>query len=138
MIEFKVPEGENGDAVRPHGDYVIVTDTGSVENRATASIAVLVMKAGSANVLCPFFGKCDGVLLLDRTGQHKSFLSNEGESTKSICDLILQSGTKCVVCGFIGEGEKKKLSANGVDVRLGSCACSVEELARNFHGLERA
>ena len=35
---------------------------------ATRTTAMLVISSRSGPVLCPFFSKCDGVLLLDQTG----------------------------------------------------------------------
>jgi len=52
--------------------------------------------------------------------------------------LILATGVDGLVCGFIGEPEIRRLRAAGIDVRLGSGRCSVEELVASFCTLPKA
>jgi Homeodomain-like domain len=40
-----------------------------------------------------------------------------------------------LVCGFVSESHKNRLRSAGIDVRLGSCACSVNDVVANFDGL---
>lgn len=101
-------------------------------------IALLVMGSHEASSPCPFFGKCDGFLLLDPAGQSAEFHHNELRTADTLCDLIVNSGANALICSFIGEAEKRRLLAAGIDVRLGSCACSVEELAEGFRDLPPA
>jgi hypothetical protein len=42
------------------------------------------------------------------------------------------------LCGFIATGEKKVLRAAGIDIRVGSCACAVDELVASFSTLPEA
>lgn len=95
-------------------------------------IALLVMNSDDGAVLCPFFGKCDGFLLLDPVTRSAEFHSNERRSADDLCDRIVRSGANAVVCGFIGESQKRRLLAAGIDVRLGSCAGSVDDLVSGF------
>jgi predicted Fe-Mo cluster-binding NifX family protein len=103
-----------------------------------APIAVLVMGSDGATTLCPFFGKCDGILLVDFDDGSRAFVPNERRTAEALCDAILKSGADQLVCGFISEPEKRKLRVAGIDVRLGSCTCSVDELAACFYDLPKA
>jgi predicted Fe-Mo cluster-binding NifX family protein len=101
-------------------------------------IALPVMGSGAGAPLCPFFGKCDGLLLLSRDGRPAEFHPNETRTADGLCDLIMKSGANAMICGFIGEAEKRKLLDAGIDVRLGSCACSVDQLVAEFDALPPA
>lgn len=106
--------------------------------RRVPSIAILVMGADGAAMLCPFFAKCDGILLIDPADGSRAFLPNDQRTGEGLCDAILNSGVNQLVCGFIGEPERRKLRAAGIDVRLGSCAWPLDKLATCFHELPRA
>lgn len=97
--------------------------------RAVVRIAIVVMDSASGPALCPFFNKCDGVLLVDGPNISREFHPNIGKTSEATCDLILGLRPDRVICGFIGAEEKRRLSGAGIDVRLGSCACPIEELA---------
>jgi predicted Fe-Mo cluster-binding NifX family protein len=101
-------------------------------------IALLVMRSNMDVALCPFFGKCDGVLVFDPHKKSQEFHVNEQRTATAMCDLILKIGVDRVVSGFIGGTAVQKLRAAGIDVRLGSCSCAVEDLAAGFDGLPRA
>ena len=115
--------------------------------RAAARIAVVVMDSTSGPALCPFFNKCDGVVVLNkhdgvlvleaRYGS-REFHPNIDKTSEATCDLILALLPDWVVCGFIGTVEKRRLRAAGIDVRLGSCACAIEELAAGCCDLPEA
>ncbi|MDF2117842.1 NifB/NifX family molybdenum-iron cluster-binding protein [Roseiarcaceae bacterium H3SJ34-1] len=96
------------------------------------------MNAGSTPLLCPFFGKCDGVLLVNAADGSKEFHPRDRSGAKSMCDLLLELKPGQVICGFIGKPEKQKLSAAGIDVRVGSCSCPIDELVASFSGLPMA
>lgn len=89
-------------------------------------------------MLCPFFAKCDGLLIVDLDSDIQTFYANAARTQQSTCDLILTSGVTRVICGFIAEPERKKLSEAGIDVRVASCQRSVEELVAGFDRLPRA
>jgi hypothetical protein len=103
--------------------------------RATA---MLVINSRSGPVLCPFFSKCDGVLLIDRMGKPIGFHHCDRSDAQSLCDLIVALNPVALVCGFISKVEKRRLHRAGIDVRLGSCSCSIEQLFAGFHNLPRA
>jgi predicted Fe-Mo cluster-binding NifX family protein len=106
--------------------------------RPPSRIAVTVMDFGSGPAPCPFFGKCDGIVVLDAVTGIRQFHGNPPRTPKSLCDLILASGVDGLVCGFIAEPEIVRLRTAGIDVRLGSGACSIEELAQCFCDLPPA
>ena len=96
------------------------------------------MNSGSTSVLCPFFGRCDGVLLINAADSSKEFHTHDRSGAKSMCDLLLELKPAQIICGFIGETDKKRLRAAGADVRLGSCTCPVDELVTSFSTLPEA
>lgn len=112
--------------------------TASPYIQTAAATAILVIGSRSGLVLCPFFDKCDGVLLIEREGNSAKFHDRDHSGAKSLCDLILELKPGGLVCGFIGEAEKQRLCDAGVDVRLGSCSCSIDELFVGFYDLPRA
>jgi hypothetical protein len=75
---------------------------------------------------------------MDQTGKSMEFHHHDRSDAKSLCDLILALNPEALVCGFIGEPEKQRLSAAGIEVRLGCCSCSIDELFAGFHCLPRA
>ena len=102
------------------------------------TIAVPVINSLYGPMLCPFFQKCDGVLLIDGAAKSTEFHQRDRSGAKSLCDLILELKPRALVCSFVGETEKQELRNAGIDVRLGSCSCSIEELLAGFHDLPRA
>jgi hypothetical protein len=110
----------------------------SVSSETGVGTAVLVMNLDSLPILCPFFTKCDGVLLFGSVGGPKEFHPRDRTGTKLASDLILELKPRRLICGFIDEPEKEKLRAAGIDVRLGSCNCSVDDLVSSFPSLPRA
>jgi hypothetical protein len=85
--------------------------------------------------LCPFFGKCDGLLVIDPdTGTHE-FHANVNRTAETMCDLILETGLRRLILGFIPGAAAQKLRGAGVEIRLGPCACPVEDLVGRFEDL---
>ena len=99
--------------------------------------AVLVMNAGHGLTLCPVFAKCDGVLLIEPDGSRGYYPNTEG-TARSLSELVLNTRSERLLCGFIATGEKKVLRAEGIDIRVGSCACAVDELVASFSTLPEA
>lgn len=96
---------------------------------AAGRTAIIVVDPGSGPALCPFFGKCDGVILINGADGSSEFRRNEHKTADAICDLLLRLRPERVVCGYIGAAETQRLRAAGIDVRLGSCTCPIDELA---------
>ena len=110
----------------------------SVFSEAAVKTAVLVMSLDSIPMLCPFFAKCDGVLMFNAADGSKEFHPRDRAGASLACDFVLELKPRRLICGFIGEPEKEKLRAAGIDVRLGSCNCSVDDLVTSFTSLPRA
>ena len=136
---IEVEPGATTDQTPARGDLVA---NEIVDSPAAATLtAVLVMNSGAGPLLCPFFEKCDGFLLINAADGSKSFYQQECsgvKSTRSMCELILELKPQQLICGFISEPEWEKLRSAGIDVRLGSCSCSVEELVSSFSTLPKA
>lgn len=96
--------------------------------QGTGRVAVTVINANSSPILCPFFGKCEGILVFDGAGGGQSFRPNEHRTPEQLCSLIIEVGPETLICGYVGEPERNRLRAAGVDVRLGSCNCAIDEL----------
>ena len=99
--------------------------------------AVLAMNSGQGQMLCPLFAKCDGVLLIEPDGS-TSFHPNTKRTARSLSELVLAIRPDRLLCGFIGTAEKELLRAAGIDIRVGSCACAVDELVASFPTLPEA
>lgn len=100
-------------------------------------IAVLVMNTGHGPTLCPLFAKCDGVLLIE-PDRSRSYYPNTEGTARSLSELVLNTRSDRLLCGFIGSAEKEILQAAGIDIRVGSCACAVDELVASFSTLPEA
>ncbi|SMF27903.1 Predicted Fe-Mo cluster-binding protein, NifX family [Tistlia consotensis] len=110
----------------------------TLESRSGLRIAVTVMGAGSGPAPCPFFGKCDGIVVTDTESGAREFHQNPLRTPATLCDVILASGVDGLVCGFIAPPEVARLRAWGIDVRMGSGRCSVDELVQCFCDLPEA
>jgi predicted Fe-Mo cluster-binding NifX family protein len=104
---------------------------------AGAPTAVLVMNGDQGPTLCPLFAKCDGVLLIERDGS-TSFHPNTQGTARALSDLVQSMGPHRLLCSFIGPAEKKILRAAGIDIRVGSCAYTIDELVADFSTLPKA
>lgn len=97
--------------------------------------AFLIMNTDGEPTLCPFFGKCDGLVVVEPGSFRREFSANTERTAKDMCALIVESGARRLVLGFVPDAIAKKLRDVGVDIRLGSCACGIDELAMRFEDL---
>lgn len=97
--------------------------------------AVTVMNSESGPALCPFFAKCDGVMVFNGAGSAEVFYPNRARTADSMCNLLLEIRPNRLVCGFIAAPERNRLRAAEIEVRLGSCVRSVAELVGGFDDL---
>ena len=100
--------------------------------------AVTVMNAAATPTLCPFFGRCEGVLFIDSATGSRIFHPNAERTAETLCALLLEEAPERLICGFIGDAERDKLRAAGIEIRMGSCSCSVDELTTCFCDLPEA
>jgi predicted Fe-Mo cluster-binding NifX family protein len=107
-------------------------------SRPGLRIAVTVMDFGSGPTPCPFFGKCDGIAVVDMETGVRLLQMNPPRTPETLCGLILASDVNGLVCGYIAEAEAERLRTAGIDVRLGSCQCSIDELVACFCDLPEA
>lgn len=115
-----------------------MTVSGLDSPEASHRIALLVMGTNGKTMLCPFFSKCDGLLVIDPDGGTREFHARQQCTVEAMCDLILKTGVRRLILGFIAGPTARKLRAARLDIRLGSCTCSVEDLATNFDDLPSA
>jgi hypothetical protein len=106
--------------------------------RKSHQVALVVMVVNGEMALCPFFAKCDGLLIVDRDNGKCEFLPKTRPTSEAMCNLILETDADRLILGFIPGPAARKLQAAGLDIRLGSCACPVEELAACFDHLPTA
>jgi hypothetical protein len=123
---MKLKYSGNAMAMNPTRDSSVVAPT-----------AVLVIGPIAEPVLCPFFRNCDGLLLFDSLQGSREFYPRDRSGAKSLCELILELRPERLICGFIDQPLLQLLRAGGVDVRLGSCACSVDDLVSSFSVLPK-
>lgn len=101
-------------------------------------LAITVMRRGADYLLCPFFGKCDGLLTVEPDKLTVAFLANSERSAGPLANLIIEGGVTRLICGFVPPQERARLEAAGIDVRLGSCTCGIDQLMIDFAELPRA
>lgn len=101
-------------------------------------VGILVARSQRRMMLSPFFSKCDGLLVVDPGARTRVFRANAKRTGLSTCDLVLSSGIAKLVCGFIARPDLDRLSTAGIDVRIGSCARTVDALVRGFDALPAA
>lgn len=75
---------------------------------------------------------------MDATGRSTEFHPRDSTGVTTVCDLLLQLKPEYLICGYVGESEKLSLRASGIDIRLGSCNCAVDELAARVQALPEA
>jgi hypothetical protein len=63
-------------------------------------IALLVILVDGEIMLCPFFAKCDGVLVIDPDSGRREFLAKTNRTIEAMCDLILRTGADRLILGF--------------------------------------
>lgn len=106
--------------------------------KTSSLTAVTVMDSGPQLVLCPFFGKCDGLLLFGADHGPPLFLANAAKTSEWLCHLLIETMPRRLICGFVGQKEARALRSAGIDVRLALFGCSLEELVDGFERLPEA
>ena len=112
--------------------------SGMAQGNTDYRTALTIARVGAETVLCPFFGKCDGLLIVDTASGAREFVANGERTPQSLCEIILKARPDRLICGFIHEEEKQRLLAAGIDVRVGSCCDCVQDLVACFCDLPAA
>jgi len=108
----------------------------SVLARSSNLTAITVMKVGADYRLCPFFGKCDGLLIVEPASAPVAFIPNTDHDPASLSRLIIESKIRRLICGFVPQAEcQKMLLQAGIDVRLASGAYAIPDLIFDFANL---
>lgn len=110
----------------------------SVPDRNARRTAITVINMGVIRLLCPFFGRCDGILLIDPRLEADEYHPNPDRTAAALCELIVRTLPERLVCGFVPPPEREKLRASGIDIRLGTCYNSIDELTARFYELPKA
>lgn len=107
-------------------------------SRDTVRTGVMVAMSESGPKLCPFFARCDGLVVFSADAPTEILSADPSSSPSSMCELIEKSGVQRLICGFIAEPCRTRLRARGVDIRLGSCRETIAVLAARFDTLPAA
>ncbi|MEW5704186.1 MAG: hypothetical protein AB1781_06315 [Pseudomonadota bacterium] len=113
----------------------MIASTAALPSSAPSRIAITVVNSYATLTLCPFFGKCGGILLIDLLAGTKEFYRSPSRSSESMLQLILGLKPEGLICGFITDTERRHLQEAGIDVRIGSCSRPADKLADSFHTL---
>lgn len=106
--------------------------------KMTDIVAVTVMSCETGYVLSPFFARSDGVLLTDGDGPDPIYLPNEMHDSERLCRLVMDAHATRLICGFVPESARDMLRSAGIDVRLGSCTCTIRSLTAGEANLPKA
>jgi hypothetical protein len=99
---------------------------------------IMVAMRPEGPILCPFFARCDGLVVFAADGAIETFPADPARGEQAMCDLISKCRVERLVCGFIAEPYRALLRARGVDIRLGSCREAIPALAARFDALPSA
>ncbi len=101
-------------------------------------IALTVRSKAPGAPVSPFFAKAAGILLVGPSADDKVYVPNECGTSDWMCEELLRHKVRRVVCGFIDAHAASRLTAAGLDVRLGPCSVPAESLIERFEVLPKA
>ncbi len=101
-------------------------------------IALTVHHARPDAHLSPFFGKAQGLVVLDPALSERIYLPNAGWSADWVCATLLSSGVRRLICSYVDGRSMRRLGRAGIDVRLGPCSRPAESLVDRFRHLPAA
>jgi predicted Fe-Mo cluster-binding NifX family protein len=88
--------------------------------------------------LSPFFGKAQGLVILDPALPERTYLPNAGWSADWVCVTLLAHGVRHLICAYIDGRSMRRLERAGIDVRLAPCSRPAESLVDQFQSLRTA
>ena len=103
----------------------------------TWDVAIVVTHSGGSFSLSPFFNRSDGLLLIDTGAGAREFRQRQGATGGDLAAMLMEIKPQKLICGFVRPPDEKRLRKSGVDVRLGSCARSIDDLTANFDRLPK-
>lgn len=103
-----------------------------------ARVALTVHSDHPDAPLSPFFGKAQGLVILDPTVPERAFLPNVGWSADWVCEALFASGVRRLICSYIDDRSMRRLDRAGIDVRLAPCSQPAKSLVDQFPRLKTA
>ena len=101
-------------------------------------IALTVHHARPDAHLSPFFGKAQGLVILDPALSDRIYLPNAGWSADWVCATLLSSGVGRLICSYVDGRSMRRLGRAGIDVRLAPCSQPAVSLVDQFQRLPTA
>ncbi len=100
-------------------------------------VALMVRSDTPEAALSPLFAKAGWILFVEPATDSRALVRNRGRSSDWVCQEVLCRGARRLACGFIDPTALGRLTAAGVDVRLGPCSVPALELIERFATLPR-
>lgn len=101
-------------------------------------VALTVHHARPDAPLSPFFGKAQGLVILDPALPERTYLPNAGWSADWVCVTLLASGVRQLICSYIDRRSMRRLGRANIDVRLAPCSRPAVSLVDQFQHLPAA
>lgn len=101
-------------------------------------VAFVVHPARLDAPLSPFFGKAQGLVILDPALPERTYLPNEGWNADWVCVTLLANGVRQLICSYIDGRSMRRLDWAGIDVRLAPCSRPAVSLVDQFQRLRTA
>ncbi len=101
-------------------------------------IALTVHHARPDAHLSPFFGKAQGLVVLDPALSERIYLPNAGWSADWVCATLLASGVRRLICSYVDGRSMRRLGRAGIDVRIAPCSQPAVSFVDQFQCLPTA
>ncbi len=103
-----------------------------------ARVALTVHSSRPDAPLSPFFGKAQGLLVIDQQGSEQTFLPNLGWNADWVCATLFAHEIKRLICAYIDGKSARRLDRAGIDARLAPCSQPALGLVARFDWLPKA
>jgi len=100
--------------------------------------ALTLLCDGPNAPLSPFYALARWIGVADFRGQLHSLIRSPGSARDQTTASILQCAPRVLIAGFVSDEAYAKLTAAGIDVRLGPCSEPATALVRRYESLPRA
>ncbi len=88
--------------------------------------------------LSPFYALARWIGVADFRGQRHGLFRGPGSDAAEITASILHCQPRVLIAGFVPDDARARLTAAGIDVRIGPCSEPATALVRRFESLPRA